>query len=202
MTDDRGPDDLYEQLVLAVERGEIGAVSQLVAAHPEYEQELTAFAIMDALLAAPADHDELASAAKLVTPDLRARALAAASGGADVALAGLFLHAAVHGMDARGFAAAVDLPRDILVKLDRRLIVATSIPTRCVQRLAEALQVHIDSVRAYLAGPSRVAAFNYAPGPPEVAAQDLFSAALASSSLATPAQRATWQQALRDEDLA
>jgi hypothetical protein len=203
MTDDSRLDDLIEQLTLALDGGETAAVSRLVEEYPAFEHQLTAFALGYAMLAAPAAQPELASAAKMITPDLRSRALAAASGMGEPVLQGLFQRAAGRGMDARVFAAAVDLPRDLLAKLDRRLISAHSVPRRCVQRLAEALQVRMETVQAYLAAgqPARVAAFNYAAAPPEVAGQDSFASALATSALASPAQREFWQNALRDEDL-
>jgi hypothetical protein len=203
MTDDRRLDDLIEQLVLALDAGDIGVVSRMVEAHPDFEHQLTAFMVTNALLAAPAIPDELQFAAKTVTSDLRERALAAAAGSVEASLVGLFRQAASQGMDARGFAAAMDLPRDLLTKLDRRLIVAQSIPRRCMQRMAEVLQVRVEAVHAYLTAgqPARVAAFNYAAGPPQITGQDSFSKALATSSLATPAQRELWLKALRDEKL-
>ena len=100
-------------------------------------------------------------------------------------------------------AAAVDLPRDVLLELDQRTIAPASVPGRLIGSLATALRTNVESVRAYLAGsvPQQAAAFHYAPVAPEPAGQRSFAQALAESTLASPAQRTTWEAALQEDGL-
>ena len=200
-------DHLVEDLFLAEARGDSAALARLAAAHPEYEHQLTAYAVAVASLSAPLSLSQISAAASLDTAELRNRALAAAFGSTTEesvpAIAGILARAAAVGMDTRQLAVATDLPRDVLVKLDRRLVAVTSVPKRCLTALADALDAPVAAVRLFLAGGPgvRVAAFNYAPAPP-VAEQESFASALASSPLATREQQATWHQAIRDEGLA
>jgi hypothetical protein len=208
MNQDNQLDDLIEELLLAQERGDAAALARLTATYPEYEHQLTAYAVAGASLSAPLNADQLALAAAIDSPKLRDRALAAALGSQIEervpAITGILARAATLGMDARRLAAATDLPRDVLVKLDRRLVAVTSVPYRCLAVLADALETSAGAVQSFLAGApgTRVAAFNYASAPPMVDQQETFAAALASSSLATLEQQGAWRQALRDEGLA
>lgn len=200
-------DDLIEELLLAQERGDASVLARLITAHPEYEHQLTAYAVAGAGLSAPLSPDQLEVATTIDATKLRSRALAAAFGSSieehAPAITGILARAAAVGMDARGLAAATDLPRDVLVKLDRRLVAVTSVPKRCLAVLAEALETNVAAVWSFLASPpgARVAAFNYAPAPPIVDQQETFASALASSPLATLEQQGAWRQVLRNEEL-
>jgi hypothetical protein len=138
-----------------------------------------------------------------ITPALRQRALASAFASelTVVAIAGILRQGEAVGLSARALAAAVDLPRDLLLQLDKRLIAPASVPQRCLGRLASALQTSADAVQAFLAGgpAARVAAYNFAPTAPQSGTQQTFAEALAESALATPEQRAYWLEALREE---
>jgi hypothetical protein len=208
MSDDNTLDDLVEELLFANERGDASTLARLIAIHPEYEHQLTAYAVADAGLSAPLQPAQRDAAATLDTAELRDRALAAALGRdaaeSAPALTGLIARASAIGIDARQLAAATDLPRDVLLKLDRRLVTFASVPRRCLAALADALQTNVDAVQSFLAGGpgTRVAAFNYAAKPPIPDQQETFAAALAASALATPEQQAAWQQALHDDGLA
>jgi len=208
MNKDNQLDDLIEELLLAQERGDASALARLTATHPEYEHQLTAYAVAGASLSAPLNSGQLEAAAAIDSAELRDRALAAALGSQieerAPAITGILARAAAVGMDARQLAAATDLPRDVLVKLDRRLVAVTSVPKRCLAALADALETSAASVWSFLASPpgARVAAFNYASAPPIVDQQETFASALASSPLATLEQQGVWRQVLRDEGLA
>jgi hypothetical protein len=152
--------------------------------------------------------DQLEAAAVIDSAELRERALAAALGSQiearAPAITGILARATSVGMDARQLSVATDLPRDMLVKLDRRLVAVKSVPKRCLAVLADALETNTAAVWSFLAGgPSaRVAVFNYASAPPVVEEQETFASALASSTLATLEQQGAWRQVLRDEGLA
>jgi hypothetical protein len=207
-TEDSPLDEIIEELILTHERGDPTALARLTEKHPEFEHQLTAYAVADESLSAPLSQSQLAAVVALDTPELRDRALAAARGGHaeehSPAIAGIFARAATVGLDARQLAAATDLPRDVLVKLDRRLIALSSVPKRCLAVIADALQINAAAVQLFLAGGpgARVAAYNYAAAPPNVGQQDTFASALASSTLATREQQTAWEQVLRDEGLA
>jgi hypothetical protein len=119
------------------------------------------------------------------------------------ALPGLISRAQALGLQARGLAAAVDLPRDLLLELDQRTITPASVPGRLIAGLANALRTNVESVRAYLAGsaPQQAVAFHYAPTAPEPPAQRSFAEALAESAMVSPEQQATWEAALREDGL-
>jgi hypothetical protein len=207
-TDDDRLDEVIEELLLARERGETAALARLTNTYPEYEHQLTAYAVAHASLSAPLSPSQIAATVALDTPGLRDRALAAAFGSTAAesapAIPGIFARASAIGMDARQLAAATDLPRDVLVKLDRRLIALSTVPKRCLATLADALQTNAAAIQSFLAGSPgvRVAAFNYAAAPPAVGQQDTFAAALEASTLATREQQTTWQHILREEGLA
>lgn len=200
--------DEFEEIVAAYQLaradGDADALERLTVAHPGYADRLLTFALLDASVPAAVDAAMLAPLQARITPALRQRALAAAFvAPAVAAIAGILQQGEAVGLSARALAAAVDLPRDLLLQLDKRLIAPASVPQRCLARLAAALQSSVDSVQAFLAGGAamRVAAYNFAPSTPRPGTQQTFATALAESALATPEQRDFWQEALREEAL-
>lgn len=206
MTQD-GFEEIAGAYQLAQEQGDSDALARLTAAYPQYEDRLLAFALLDAAVPTVVSPQELAVVRAAVTPALTRRALAAAFAGAEAqpvaALAGILAQGEAVGLSARALATAVDLPRDLLLQLDKRLIAPRSVPQRCLARLASTLQTSVEALQTFLAGGAavRVAAYNFAPAPPQAGEQETFAAALAGSALATDEQRAYWQAALRDEGL-
>jgi hypothetical protein len=206
-------EELVETYLLARARGEKDALERLAAAYPAHEHALTRMALL--LATAPADPGEhdLQAARSVLSSAARTRALAAARAGVTraqrepvqtvEALPGLLSRAKALGLQARSVAAAVGLPRDILLELDQRAIAPASVPARLIAALATTLRTNAESVRAYLAGgaPQQAAAFHYAPVAPEPPAQRSFAQALEESTLASPEQRATWEKALQEDGL-
>ena len=197
-------EQVAEAYLLAQAEGERDALERLTVAYPQYEEQLLAFALLDAAAPTFPARSELAAMTPLVTSELTQRALRAAfAAEQDLQLAGILARGEEIGMSARAIAVAVDLPRDLVLQLDRRLIAVGTVPRRCLQRLAAALQTSVESVQAFLVGgPSaRIAAYNYAPAPPQAGTQQSFAQALAASGLATEDQRAIWRAALVEEGL-
>ncbi|HWE64826.1 MAG TPA: hypothetical protein VHB98_24190 [Chloroflexota bacterium] len=199
-------EDIVEAYQLAHARGERDALERLTAAHPRYADRLLAFALFDATVPSTVSAADLAPLQARITPVLRQRALAAAfaeMAPTPVALAGILRQGELVGLSPRALATAVDLPRDLLLQLDKRLIAPTSVPARCLARLASTLQTSVEALQTFLAGgaATRVAAYNFAPAPPQAGTQQTFADALAGSALATPEQRAYWQDAIREEHL-
>jgi len=203
-------DEVAGAYQLAQAAGDRMELARLLAAYPQHEDRLLAFALYDAAVPTAVGAGELASYAQTAAA-LRGRALAAiaAAGVAETAtgqvtaIAGILARARAIGLEPRALAAAVGLPRDVLLQIDRRLVSTSSVPRRLLSRLADALQTSAESVQGFLAGgpAGRVAAYNFAAAAPEVAEAQSFAEALAASALATLEQRAYWSAALRDEGL-
>lgn len=207
MNEPNNPEAVVEAYLLARRSGDTAALERLAAAYPEHEHALTAFALLDLALPTRPTNAALDAARALLATSLKERVLAAIAPveAPAPALAGIIARAQELQMSGRDLARMVDLPRDVLAQIDRRLIAVATLPQRLLARLAVALDVSAESVRRYLAadGPAaRVAAFNYAKAPPRAGVAVSFAEALAASDLATPEQRAVWQEALRDEGLA
>jgi hypothetical protein len=181
---------ILEAYALARRRGDTGALERLATAYPEHEDALIAYALRDAAIPTIPTVRDLAAAQVVLTQALKDRALAAMWPAAPIV--GLLARAQELGLSGPDLARAVDLPRDVLAQLDRRLIAAVSVPQRLLSRLADALQTSAESLGLFLAGSPavRVAAYNYAPAPPQVGGTITFAEALAQSALATPEQRA------------
>lgn len=203
-------DEVAGAFQLAQAAGDRAALARLVAAYPQHEDRLLAFALFDAAVPTAVGAGELARHAHAAAA-LKGRALAAiadaeiaeAASVQVAAIAGILARARAIGLEPKALAAAVGLPRDVLLQLDRRLVSVGSVPRRLLGRLADALQSSAESVQGFLAGGpvGRVAAYNFAAAAPQAGEAQSFAEALAASALATPEQRAYWDAALRDEGL-
>lgn len=197
-------ESIAEAYLLARASGERGALERLLAAYPQHEDRLLSLALLDEAVPTAGTPDALAAARASVTPALTARALQAASlAAAEAVLVGILARGERLGLSARALAAATDVPRDVLVQLDRRLIAPETVPQRLLGRLAATLQTQVESIAAFLAGgpATRVAAYHFAASPPASTAGQSFAEAVAASALATEEQRAYWAGALREEGL-
>ena len=173
-------DIAIESYLLALERGEPRALQRTIASHPTYEHQLTAFALIDAGAATRPSQESLTRAGAEITPALRASILSrvfghpvAAAEAAAPRIAGIFTQARAVGLNAATLASALDLPSDVVLQLDRRLLDVRSVPRRLLQRLATTLQTSTEALQAYLSGgpATRVAAFNFAAQAPRTEKQ-------------------------------
>ena len=229
MTDDEF-DEIAASYLLAKEHGEAAALERLCDQYPRHAERLLQFALIDAAISGEPSAAELDAGRLMLTAELKARTRAAVFARPIDTLkqAGLIAQASALGMDARQLAARVNMPRDLLLMLDQRAVVAATVPLRCYQSLADALQVTLDAVQQFLGGspavrasarnfklaakpllepfadmrPAQAPAFSYSPVPPGVARKQTFAEALASSVMATAEQRAFWQSVLQDEESA
>lgn len=110
------------------------------------------------------------------------------------ALSGLLAPAKERGLDTQAFAAKLDVPFAVVIKLHRRLIAPDSIPASFVRSLAECLGRTADDIAAYLRMPPTLAAgASYrADDTPTVAAQELFAEAISSDPDTTDTHRERW----------
>lgn len=200
--------DQFEEVVaayqLAIAHGEPDALKRYCSLYPHFEEQLLRFALRDAAVPTGATEAELAPFRGMLTPALQHRALAAVLEDDVFALSGIFSRAAKLGLDPRALAATVNLPRDLLMLLDSRAVVAASVPRRCLSTLAEALETTVGALREFLSNGTvaPTPAFHFAPSAPEASAPQTFAEALAQSALASAAQRAYWQSILEDEQTA
>jgi hypothetical protein len=214
VSDEQELEELVETYLQASAAGEKDALERLAAVYPAHEHELTRMALLLASVPGDPGERDLQAASNLLSGTARTRALAAAR--AAIArplpgertpevevLPGLISRAQELGLQVRSLAAAVDLPRDVVLELDRRTITPASVPGRLLGALANTLRTNVESVRAYLAGsaPQQAVAFYYAPTAPEPPVQRSFAQALAESALISPEQQASWEAALREDGL-
>lgn len=104
------------------------------------------------------------------------------------------LHAAQErGLTRQTFAARLQLPDTLVLKLHRRLISAASIPARLVEQIAETVGRTTDEITDYLKQPAQMplaASFRSDSAPqPQT---ETFADALQSDPDATPAHKAEW----------
>jgi DNA-binding LacI/PurR family transcriptional regulator len=184
--------------------------------YPEYEQELTNFALAwmlsESLPVAP-DADRVPDT-RLVERGMQAvqqllvtkqhpepAAVLAGSSAAD-RISGLMAEARARGLRPRQFVQTTGLGDALLAKLDRRLIRFASIPNEVIERIASALQHDLDSVRQYLQqAPSFATTAAYrAEQAPQLAGPEDFVAAAASDSTMSETQRAYWHSLAPDSN--
>jgi hypothetical protein len=71
---------------------------------------------------------------------------------------GILASAKAKGLDLLSLSKSLGMARSVLVKLDRRLIAAATVPTLALERIASALGCTAAALAAYLAGPPTLAA--------------------------------------------
>jgi hypothetical protein len=185
------------------------SLRQWIEHYPEYEQELTDFAMawmLSESLPVPPGAAQVTDS-RLVERGMQAvqqlltkkqqpesAALLASSSAAEQ-ISGLMAEARARGLRPRQFVQVTGLGDALLAKLDRRLIRFASIPNEVIERIASALQRDLDSVRQYLQqAPSFATTAAYrAEQAPQLAEPEDFFAAAASDSTMSAAQRAHWQ---------
>lgn len=72
-------------------------------------------------------------------------------------LTGLASEAEARGLSVAALAQTLRLDRTLLLRLDQRVLEAWSLPAALIERLAEALERSTDEIRAYFAGPPKLA---------------------------------------------
>ncbi len=126
--------------------------------YPEYEQELTDFAVswslMKSMPTAPdaeeVDEDILVLRGMSIVQNLLHNQSKRSVSGSDVPFESLIDEGGEHGLEIRQFAQLAELGVILLRKLDRRLIHYPSIPQDAIKNLANAIKREASSVAAYL----------------------------------------------------
>lgn len=95
------------------------------------------------------------------------------------------------GKDLAALAGELQISEPLLLKLERRLLTASTIPTRFIGELARALHTSTESVSAYLTQPARLAtgAQYRAEKAPRVQAQESFAQAIQNDRSMSQAER-------------
>jgi hypothetical protein len=97
------------------------------------------------------------------------------------------------GYQAPDLAEAVSLSLDLLIRLHERAITPGTIPPTLIERLASALQVAPEAVRAYLARPRSAPQFLCGGSSQRSLSQQLFLAAVHGSPMLSAARKQEWQ---------
>ena len=135
-----------------------GRLDEWIQRYPEYERELTDFAVswslMESLPPAPdsekVDEDTLVLRGMSVVQNLLHVQLSESSSRPVALLESLIAEGRSHGLEPRQLAQAAELGDSLLRKLDRRLIRYTSIPREAIKGLAGAIKRDAESVTVYL----------------------------------------------------
>ena len=126
--------------------------------YPEYEQELTDFAVSWSLIesmpttpdAEEVDEDILVLRGMSIVQNLLHNQSKRSVSGSDVPFESLIEEGGEHGLEIRQFAQLAELGVILLRKLDRRLIHYPSIPQAAINNLANTIKQEFSSVAAYL----------------------------------------------------
>lgn len=176
-------------------------LEEWVRRYPQHEHALVQFALHDFIFEHGLLYGEESPAQEALflarAQAIRERMIA---GQRKPALTGLLESAKARGMSATDLARELRLGVPEVVKLDRRLIRASTLPRRLIDHLAQMLQVSFAEVATYLRRPPTLSAqASYkADQAPRVAAQEEFAHAIAASHALTEAQKAFWRAEMND----
>ncbi|MDR3706685.1 MAG: hypothetical protein P4L33_00155 [Capsulimonadaceae bacterium] len=150
--------DLYEQTI-ARGASAAEAIAMTLRAFPDHAALIADYAFtQEAANTRQTAADAAADARIMARADALIASRLSASKAPSVPLTGLIDRARAHGLDLVKLSASLGLARSVLVKLDRRLIDAATVPAPAIQRIAVAIGCAADDLRAYLSGPPTLAA--------------------------------------------
>jgi transcriptional regulator with XRE-family HTH domain len=188
-------DRLCAAYVAEVKSGQMPNLDGYLARYPEYALELADFIVTYHLtLADLPEPDE--TPVETLSPGF-ARALEAIHAregvGAQAALTGLEDRSFDVGIDPDQLAERVGVSPSFIARLDARAVAAASIPRELFRRLADALDVQVEAVMAFLGASGQAGgAFFYADQAP-TGGQDDFLTAIEASDDLDPARKAEWR---------
>ena len=186
------------------------SLNEWVQRYPEYEKELTEFAVswtlMESLPPAPesekVDESVLILRGMSIVQNLLYKQSQAASSRPSVPFEGLIAEARSLGLKPRQLAEAVCLGDAVLGKLDRRLILFASIPQDAINELAKAIQRETASVAGYLQqDPKFAASAEYrSEQAPTLSESENFFDAVRNDPTISPEHADYWQALERSRD--
>ena len=165
MNNDRGRSELDEilfEFVREVERPDWAAVEKWMSRYPQHKKEISEFAAARIISEVLPENPETAALPEKswLAIGKRAYERAVAEGTTEYVtapLTSLADAARAQGKDIEQLALETRVSETLLLKLDRRLVKAASVPVMFVSELARALHTSVDSLGAYLAQPPRLA---------------------------------------------
>jgi transcriptional regulator with XRE-family HTH domain len=192
-------DDILQWFVASVDRPDWASIQKWMARYPNYAHEIGDFAAAWILSNELPENPETAAAPlehwTAIGRRAFERAVAEERAGyaASAPLTNLLDAAKQQGLNPAQLAAETGLSRTLLMKLDQRLIVASTIPARLVERIATVLNAPLSSVTAYLAQPAKLTATAQyrAEEAPTVQPQEPFATAVRVDKLLKPTERET-----------
>ncbi|HUQ70195.1 MAG TPA: hypothetical protein VM165_11760 [Planctomycetaceae bacterium] len=198
-------EDILDEIVLQEAEPNYQALTRWCERYPEHQAALAEFfatwGIQEEQSDVPAiDEDVVAS--RMVSHALNLlHSQPVSSQAQESAVVDTRLHKMVQasGLSYEAFVTGCGLDRSLLAKLDRHLIVATSIPEVCIQRLSQALKCAREIVVRAISGNPMLLLSHKAKGKP-VARQETFLDAVATSDLSDSAKQ-EWQRIVAGEEL-
>ena len=194
-------DQVCAEYVDAIEAGRHFDVKDYLARYPRYAAELADFIVSYHLTLTDLPELDQTPVAELSAGSARALEIVRAE--IEQRIAGQEPQTALTGLEDRSFDAGIDpdqlaervgVSPTIIARLDARAIAATSIPRELFRRLADALDVRIETVMAFLGASVQTGgAFFHADQAP-TGGQDDFLAAIEASEDLDPARKAEWRQ--------
>lgn len=193
-------DRLCAEYADAVEAGRGPDPKVFLAAHPDYQVELSTYIVTYHLLLADLPQpDETPEPARSPAFDRALAAIHASEAAQSTGAAGLASLAERSfdvGIDPESLAERVGVSSSFIARLDAHAIAAATIPATLFRRLASALDVQVEAVRTLLttpdAGGQPGGAFYYADQQPATAQDDFLTAIEASDDL-DEERKAEWR---------
>jgi transcriptional regulator with XRE-family HTH domain len=192
-------DDVLQWFMASTDRPDWATLQKWMARYPYYAGELSEFAAAWTLSermpanpqteALPLEHWTAIGMRAFERAVAEERAQYAAS----APPATLLSAAKQQGKSLAHLADETGLSQELVLKLDRRLILGRTIPAELMQRIAAAINAPIDAIVAYLAQPARLAtgARYRSEQTPAVRAKESFAAAVTADESLSEADRAT-----------
>jgi hypothetical protein len=169
------------------------ALASSIAQFPECAELLREQALISGLYAQMPESDEITRIRETI--ENRAARLNTAR---FARIAGIIAEGKIKGFAVTELSKRLGLGKTLIIKLDRRLIDAATIPHRLIELLADTLQTSIGSIRAYLSSPPTLAqGASFRSKQSAAPKQESFESALATSVQTgeiTQAEATLWQR--------
>jgi hypothetical protein len=175
-------------------------LEEWIEKHPRYREDLVQFAVYSHVVDWTAPIGEREQTPVDDALDIEWEAFEEAFGTLPdpAPLPGIVARARELHLSVEAVAVSLSLAVDILLKLERRVLVLNSIPATLLERLATSLYCSVAALRAFLAGPPPQPAttFYHAKQPPTQEGQQTFEEAVRESRMMSAEQKEMWLRAV------
>lgn len=180
----------------ACEHEPMPKLEEWIKEYPQYSRELTSFAVYQHVIERtdPTAEENEAFAGTDLRVGRKALEEAFATLPEPGPLASIVARAKELKLSPKTLATFLDLAADIIMKLERRMLILDSIPDVLLERLATSLYCGITQLRAFLgeATTQSVPTFYHAQQPPAIGRRQTFVDAVRGSRMMSPGQKEKW----------